>query len=106
MDNSDIKCGFHGRFIKTWVNSPGICWFHLGGNEHTVLKMQIRLIQRATSDQNPYITHRDIKLEKAASEACRYADSEKIWLLFKVMTKPPYPTASSVWMLVENSSLF
>lgn len=82
VDNSDIKCGFHGRFIKTWVNSPGICWFHLGGNEHTVLKMQIRLIQHATSDQNPYITHRDIKLEKAASEACRYADSEKIWLLF------------------------
>lgn len=44
--------------------------------------------------------------EKAASEACRYADLEKIQLLFKVITKPPYPTASSVWVFVEKSSLF
>lgn len=77
----------------------------MGGNEHTVLKMQIRLIQGATADQNPCITHRDNKLEKAASEAYRYTDLEKIWLLFKVMTKSPHPTASSVWMFVEKSSL-
>lgn len=66
MDNSDIKCGFHGRFIKTGVNSPGIRWFHLGGNEHAVLKMQIRLIQHATADQNPYITNRDKKSGKSS----------------------------------------
>lgn len=104
MDDSDIKSGLHGRFIKAWVNPSGIRWFHLGGDEHTVLKIQIRLIQHVTADQNPYITHRDNKLEKAASEACRYVDLEKIWL-FKVMTKSPYPIASSFWMFVEKSSL-
>lgn len=41
MDNSDIKCGFHGRFIKTWVNRPGIRWFQLGGNQHTVLQIRV-----------------------------------------------------------------
>lgn len=50
--------------------------------------------------------HRNNKSEKAASEACRYADLEKIQLLFKVMTKSPYPTASSVWMFVQKSTLF
>lgn len=94
MDNSDIKCGLHGRFIKTWVNCPGIRWFQLGGNHHTVLKIQVRLIQHATADQNQYIVHKNTKSEKARSESHRYADWEKVCLLFKAMIKSPCPTVS------------
>lgn len=58
MDNPDIKCGLHVRLIKTWINCPGIRWFQLGCNQHTIWNIQIRLIQHATANQNQDTAHK------------------------------------------------